>query len=292
MSERMVLHGVLIFVSFASCCGGASFTAVELAGQFGNQLFQLATGYAYALDNGVEFFIPDLVSKKLYNIPHNRDRLYNYIGVFKQKEILSQDRQIWQQPSFRYTPIPPQLNRSYLVGYFQSEKYFLHREKDIRDVFEPPAHIRNAVLSNHTILTSGKYTVGVQIRDYRKEQPQGRYHPTLSEDYYNRAMERFPKDAVFIVTSNNEGYARMVTKKFANRAIYLTSESGEDYIEHFYALYFCKGFVIANSSFGWWAAWLSRKTDKIIIAPKLWFAAPYKNTAMTADLYSKSFTVL
>jgi hypothetical protein len=36
----------------------------------------------------------------------------------------------------------------------------------------------------------------------------------------------------------------------------------------------CDHFILANSSFGWWASWFSdfeRKTPQIVIVPKYWF---------------------
>ena len=43
-------------------------------------------------------------------------------------------------------------------------------------------------------------------------------------------------------------------------------------------------FIIANSTFSWWGAFLSTSTIKTIIYPKQWFG-PIYNTKNTTDLF-------
>ncbi len=49
----------------------------------------------------------------------------------------------------------------------------------------------------------------------------------------------------------------------------------------------CKHFILSNSSFGWWGAWLSPTPDeqKIVIAPKKWVTGNLD----TADLIPESW---
>ncbi len=48
----------------------------------------------------------------------------------------------------------------------------------------------------------------------------------------------------------------------------------------------CQHFLIANSSLSWWGAWLSKRAEKKIIAPKRWFMNPDYDTR---DLFPESW---
>ncbi len=57
--------------------------------------------------------------------------------------------------------------------------------------------------------------------------------------------------------------------------------SGQGATGHFHLMRSCKYFIICNSSFSWWAAWLAESPEKIVIAPSTWFG---DTTIDTTDL--------
>ncbi len=262
------------------------FVTVKLSGQFGNQLFEVAVAYAYALDHNLALTIPDLVSRGADNTLYNAKKLF--LGRVNSYSLPYAPELLWTEPSFNYAPIPDAKSVE-LRGYFQSEKYFKHRRKELLDLFQPPAGLKEKILAKYPFLTKDTLVVGIQIRDYRREMPNGQYHPTLDRSYFKRAMKLFPKNAVFLVSSNNYAHAQECTEGVRDNVIYL---NGEDYIEEFYTLSLCKSFIISNSSFGWWAAWLSQSSNKKVIAPNPWFAPPYDFKMMQKDIVPEGWVVL
>ncbi len=258
--------------------------SVVLMGQLGNQLFQIATAYAYALDHQTPLLVPDLVNNKAFNIPHNKKILFQD-RINSQKIPWVANR--WKEPSFNYSPIPSLPNLE-LFGYFQSEKYFKHRRQELLELFKAPQGLNEKILTKYPFLASDAFVVGIQIRDYRQERPLGDYHPTKTRSYYETAMSYFPEDTIFLVSSNNLALAQECTEGVSPNIIYLSA----DYIEEFYTLVLCKSFIIANSSFGWWASWLSTAQNKTVIAPSVWFAPPYNNEYMTRDIFPEGCTLI
>ena len=62
--------------------------------------------------------------------------------------------------------------------------------------------------------------------------------------------------------------------------------AGEKGEGHMYLMSKCKYFIIANSSFSWWGAWLALFKDKIVICPKQWFGDA---SIDTSDLIPESW---
>ena len=50
-----------------------------------------------------------------------------------------------------------------------------------------------------------------------------------------------------------------------------------------------KNFVIANSTFSWWGAWLSKSENKIVVAPKVWYLG---NNVDTKDIIPREWIQL
>ena len=53
----------------------------------------------------------------------------------------------------------------------------------------------------------------------------------------------------------------------------------------------CSDFIIANSSYSWWGAWLSKAVDKVVCAPEKWFG-PENAHHDTSDLLPKEWVII
>ena len=92
------------------------------------------------------------------------------------------------------------------------------------------------------------------------------------------------KNPQYIVFSDDIEWCR-TNMKFPTGTLY---ESGKDPIwEKIRLMYSCKNFIISNSTFSWWAQFLSRERNKIVIAPKQWNKFEYMD-----NIYNKKWILI
>jgi hypothetical protein len=65
--------------------------------------------------------------------------------------------------------------------------------------------------------------------------------------------------------------------------------AGPKFSQYLHLMTHARNFVIPNSTFAWWAAWLSRSAEKAVVAPRRWFHDP---TLDSTDLCPPDWTLL
>lgn len=138
--------------------------------------------------------------------------------------------------------------------YLQEPKYFDEYRSDIRRLYG------DGIVK--------KDYVGIHVR--RGDYIDNPFYVDLTKtDYYQKAMAMFP-DCRFIVFSDDIAWCK------AN-PIFKDCEfsEGKSEVEDMNSMAGCKGIIMANSSFSWWAAYLS---DAKVIAPKAWYTDGIERT--------------
>ena len=115
------------------------------------------------------------------------------------------------------------------------------------------------------------------------------FHGTMGLDYYLKSLDVLNSklDAelkIFVFSDDIEWCIDNLKFDYATEFIG-HSYKGVKFSSYLYLMQACKYFIIPNSSFAWWAAFLSDYSNKIVIAPKNWF----NNDLNTSDLIPDSW---
>lgn len=105
------------------------------------------------------------------------------------------------------------------------------------------------------------------------------YHGLASDAYFRRALDVLDPShdyPVVIFTDDTTGWVPKWAEGRQN--IVITPSQIPDARENLVLMSKARRFVISNSSFGWWGAWLASDTDPLVIAPRPWFAERSKDT--------------
>ncbi len=229
-----------------------SFSRLGVHGNLGNQLFEIASVIGLAEKHGVNYIFPEWQYAKYFReqIPQAKD--------------ISFDIRV-DEPHYHYADwILDTGRRVDILGWLQTEKYWLHCEDKVRSTFKFEEKFYKSLKNKYKSLFK-KETVAISVRrgDYVNNE---NYHQ-LGLDYYLGAAAMFP-DANILVFSDDFEYCRHNLPE----SFHLMTGNGA--IEQLALGSMCDHFIIANSSFSWWMAYLGEKNKSKVIAPAFWNAGP------------------
>ena len=98
-------------------------------------------------------------------------------------------------------------------------------------------------------------------------------HGSCSLEYYKKALTyicKHVKDPHIFVFSDDHEWARENIKPSCSSTYIEHTDASTDY-EDLILMSCCKHFILANSTFGWWGAWLNPSENKIVIGPDKWY---------------------
>ncbi len=288
----------------------------HLIGGLGNQMFQYAAGRALSIARGQALKL-DISSFDNYHLHHGFElqrvfdcpievavktdihRILGWQSYSLIRRIVS--RPGWAMLRIKEFVIEPHIHfwvginnvpsECYLMGYWQTENYFLLEAERIRKdfSFRQPMDDRNVGLAdqiNHVNAVS----VHVRRGDYISNPKFNAAHGVCTLNYYLASIryiaERIQRPHFFIFSDDIEWVKLNLKIDFPHQ--YVDHNHGVESYNDMRLMSLCKHNIIANSSFSWWGAWLNASNDKIVVAPSQWFI----NQKNTQDILPRDWIVL
>lgn len=288
---------------------------VNLNGGLGNQMFQYANAKALAMRKHLNFLVDvSLYEKKqmhqgfelgkIFNLPvaiATKADLKQVLGTFQSPlahRILARlpffkglPKKFITEPHFEYWDgLQNCSSDAYIFGYWQSEKYFLEYAADIRRefTFQPFQDADNTELARKIKESQCAVSVHVRRGDFVSNPKANTFHGALSPGYYSDALAHLStklSGMELFVFSDDIEWVKSNLNLSAYTVHFVSHNTGHKSYQDMALMSLCDHYVIANSSFSWWGAWLNASKDKIVIAPQRWFAKPIN----TQDLIPTSW---
>lgn len=271
---------------------------VRLQGGLGNQLFQYAAGRALAVKHKVGLVL-DLAglsrsNSKITERHFELNRFNVNAGILEKGPrnlLLKLPNFLWQKTSFgtwtrffetsfdfnpNFFRLP---NDSYLIGYWQSYRYFDLIADEILDNFTPKEKLSaKSETIKKLILQSNSIGVHIRRGDYISLNEAKDYHGALPVEYYKSSIAKvaqFLDSPSFFIFSDDIAWCEQNISINNATVTYVSHNLSQDSWQDLVLLSFCRHQIIANSSFSWWGAWIADQrygSDRHVVAPKKWFA--------------------
>lgn len=293
---------------------------VILEGRLGNQLFIYSFARKLQLDNPDQIIVIDdtMVSKlgyedslPVYDLPnvefvHDRSILRSRKMCFKYflyllylflRRWFSYPNRIKFEKKFAdcfnrfgvyfcengYLSFPSEIKQNALIsGYFQSEKYFAEYSDQIRECLSLDISQYPGIES---IKDRNSICLSIKVQHNVGNGPYDVCNSGYWEDAIAYILKNVPNPLFFICSDNVEYVLSNLID--ASKIDCITQSAEASVQESLAAMSCCKHFIIGNTTFGWWAQYLSDYPEKIVCAPSRWM-----NIDMPIDIYQDNWHLI
>lgn len=276
---------------------------VRLEGGLGNQMFQYAAGRAVALRTGRALVldpsaIPRGPSGRAYALasfgiagrmlgPVERTLIRAQVGHRVPRPVRAAVRACaarrWTLLVDRQRGFDARLFETaadvVLQGTWQCAGY-ADCDRDVATRIRDDFTLRDGLPATVTPLAAeiaGCTAVGVHVRrgDYVSDGGIARFHGALPTTHYEAAAReiaaRVDGATCFVFSDDVAWAAAHLRLPMPTRFVHETAGLPAAIDQRLLAS--CRHFIIANSTFSWWAAWLGADAGSIVIAPRRWFVS-------------------
>ncbi|MDR2623178.1 MAG: alpha-1,2-fucosyltransferase [Methanobrevibacter sp.] len=190
----------------------------------------------------------------------------------------------------------------FLTGNWMNQEYFIHNKIIIQNEFkiiDPPSKKNSDLISE----ISSTNSVALCVRRGDFLDPYLKAQMGISTlNYFLNGVDLIAKkvdNPAFYIFSNDPEWVKD-NIKIDYPTVFITHNGIDKDYEDLRLISTCKHFIISNSTFHWWGAWLNSNENKIVIAPDPWYNT-YMNKSIIpnnwiklkcdrSDLFTKSTT--
>ncbi len=180
---------------------------------------------------------------------------------------------VFVSPEIGFTRWNPTVLNQLCLGYFQTYRFAQHpdvKQKllNMRSIDSEAEILKFEALSKTEI----PLLVHIRLGDYKNEPQFG----LISPSYYFSAIRENMRDRKFkkiwVFSDEISEFERYIPPEFLD-IVRLIPNVGANTTSLLEVMRMCEGYVIANSTLSWWAAFLSHNQDAKVYYPTPWFAA-------------------
>lgn len=250
-------------------------------GRLGNQLFQYAALVGIAKNRGFEFCIPDHSKVDFFEESNGRSYHHQLQKCFKMShlnerfgfidgDIVELNQHHFCQELFDECP-----DNITLHGHFESFEYFKNVSCELKEDFHFHDEILEKSISFHKKNNLiNPVSITVRRGDFLLYPD---CHPVCDKEYYENCIDKLGKTRQYVIISDDIEWCKN-QEIFSGNNFYFIDHVPSNIMKAHYDMCLsslCDDFIISNSTFSWWIAWLGKNKDKKVYMPIPWFGSTY-----------------